>query len=287
MTLVSPVVVGYAGSAAAVAFEGRRAAAIVEFLFRDAAAAGMDTAGLPPAVQFKLYPDPEKAGLILRRGDSVLAEGAPDGALAEKLLGDVCRELAAESRGGLLFHAAALSFGGGGFLVPGGIGAGKTTLALHLALMGFGYSTDEMVFVQNGAGTMRPFLRPLNLKENSRPVFEDRLDFKEDAHRMLRTHQGWLLSPALFHDTPPSPEIPVRLIVFPRFLVGEKFDFKPLTKAQATAALMECLVNSRNRPDYGLTEAARLAKTTPAFRLRYSQFGQLTEWIDSLPKNLG
>ena len=49
--------------------------------------------------------------------------------------------------GGLWLHAALLSSGGGGLLLAGAPGAGKTTLAVALATRGFGYATDDLVGV--------------------------------------------------------------------------------------------------------------------------------------------
>src|SRR6185437_5660812 len=59
--------------------------------------------------------------------------------IIEKILASHQRELA--------FHAACMSRGGRNLLVSGAPGAGKSTIALHLAAKGFEYRGDDITFV--------------------------------------------------------------------------------------------------------------------------------------------
>jgi hypothetical protein len=51
---------------------------------------------------------------------------------------------------GFLAHAALLSRGGQGVLICGDPGAGKTTLSVSLLLAGFGYHSDDIVWISEG-----------------------------------------------------------------------------------------------------------------------------------------
>jgi hypothetical protein len=47
-------------------------------------------------------------------------------------------------------------------------------------------------------------------------------------------------------------------------------------------ALLQCLLNARNLPEYGFAEAARLARQIPAYHMRYSCFTQIGRQLQTL-----
>jgi hypothetical protein len=270
----------FAGSTVAVEYSGVRMAAIVDFLYRYVPADGDDD--VPPSVTYRMVPSGQAGRMALYRDDTLLYEGDSEPALADLLLGDSCHHLAQRSRGGLLFHAAGLAWQGQGLLLPGGIGAGKTTLAAWLVARSLDYLTDELVFVPHGADTMQTFTRPLNVKRTSRPALRDHFDFEGHAAHVVSTPHTDLIPPTLLKPANALSEPPLRLIVFPRYLPGGDFAWRPLSKAQAGLALMECLVNARNLPEHGFPEIVRLARQAPAYRLHYTDFDQIGGRIEAL-----
>jgi len=281
MSSKSAKVIRFAGSAVAVEHEGERAARIVDFLFRHA---GPEiNHDIPADITYRLVPGEEPDNMVLYREEMLLDAGTSEADLAERLLGSVCHDLADKSRGGLLFHSAALILKNNkGLVLPGGIAAGKTTLAFWLAMKGSNYLTDEMVFVADGADAFQAFGRPLNLKEPARLALEKYFNFEQKAGQCLRASRSTLISPELLGSGASTKETPISLIVFPGYREAGDSDLKPLTKAQAGLALMECLVNARNLPDHGLSEILRLVKMVPAFQLRYSHFDQLGKHLETL-----
>ncbi len=201
------------------------------------------------------------------------------------LLGETGYSLANKSRGGLLFHAGALAWEGKGLLLPGDIGAGKTTLTAWLALKGIGglnYLSDEMVFFPDGSVAMQTYTRPLNLKVPARAALEDLFDFEAHADHILSTSYGDLILPELLSFAGPHDETPVNLFLFPRYAAESEFELKPISTAQTGLALMECLVNARNLPEHGFREIARLAQIAPAYMMSYAHFDQIGDRIDAL-----
>jgi len=87
--------VHFANSAIAVEYEGERAAAMVEFLFRRIADAGP----VEPHTTYRVLP--QAAELVLRRADVTLYRGSSDAECADLLMGDSTHELADRSTGGL------------------------------------------------------------------------------------------------------------------------------------------------------------------------------------------
>jgi len=71
-------------------------------------------------------------------------------------------------------------------------------------------------------------------------------------------------------------------MIFPRYQPDVEFALRPISKAQAGLALMECLINARNLPGHGLSEIARLAQVAPAYKLSYANFDQIGERIEAL-----
>jgi hypothetical protein len=273
----------FAGSSVATEYEGERAARIVDFLYRHIPSG--DDHGTAPHVIYRVAPGAEAEKLALCRGADLLYEGDNEATLAELLLGETGRSLADKSRGGLLFHAGALAWKGKGLLLPGAIGAGKTTLTTWLALKGIGgleYLSDEMIFFPDGSDSMQTYTRPLNLKRPARTALKDLFDFEGNADRILSTTYSDLISPELVNFTGPRHETPVNLILFPRYAAGSVFELKSLSKAQAGLALMERLVNARNLPDHGFREIARLVRTAPGYKMSYAHFDQIGEQVETL-----
>ena len=273
----------FAGSSVATEHEGARVAGIVDFLYRHMPSG--DEHGTPPHVTFRITPGGEAGTLALYRGDDLLYQGDSEATLAEMLLGETGYSLADKSRGGLLFHAGALAGEGKGLLLPGDIGAGKTTLTTWLALKGIGrldYLSDEMVFFPDGANSMKTYTRPLNLKKPARVALKDCFDFEGNDDHILSTSYGDLIPPELLNFAGPRDEVPVNLILFPRYAAGSEFKLESLSKAKAGLALMECLVNARNLPGHGFRELVRLARTAPAYKMSYAHFDQIGDQVEVL-----
>lgn len=270
-----PRLISFAGSTVALEWSGETAAGIASFLFSGFPPPPPEAA--PPLACYRLLPGVPPGSLVLTRDGIGIAEGRDAGTLAERWLGAVSHELAWHSRGGLLLHAGALALPGttgGCAILPGGIGAGKTTLVLHLARRGLGYCSDEMVYLPTGAPDAVPCLRPLNLKRGSFAAVGGVVDLTPGPE-ILANAQGCLIDPARLGPAALAARLPVRLLLFPRFETGAAFSLAPLGRALAGLELMQCLVNARNLPEHGFPEAACLASTVPAWSLRYSAFDQL------------
>ncbi len=270
--------VSFAGSTVAIQYRGERPTAIVDFLYRHAPG----QSSLPPHVTYRLTADRRSDQLFLYRDGRLFYRNSSDGAVAEILLGDSCHNLAKESRGGLLFHAAALAWEGQGILLPGGMGAGKTTLAAWLAAKGLEYLTDELVFIPDGAERMQAFTRPLNLKHPSIHALDKCIDFSKLSDSILCNAHSCLVPHTLIGAGDAPAQVPIRLVLFPQYARCAEPALTALSSAQAGLDLMRCFVNARNLSGHGFREIARLARLAPAYRLRYSCFEQIEGQIESL-----
>jgi hypothetical protein len=265
----------FAGVTFAVEYEGEAAARIIDFLYGRLPPG----AGGAPSLTYRLLQ--QGSALHLYREGELIYRGADLPLCANLLLGQSCRHLASESREGMVFHAAVLVWQGLGLLLPGTIGAGKSTLAAWLVEKGLAYLTDELAFVPLGSDRVQGFTRPFNLK----PPALDLLRREAQGSVVCERWSGPgfdMLSPECLGPVTAGAAPPLRRLLFPHYAPQSVPTVRRLTGGQAALALMGTLVNARNLPEHGLGEVARLAEQTVAYALHYSAFDQVEGAIDEL-----
>lgn len=269
--------VSFAGTTLAIDYADAPIADLLEFLYRHIP----ESAAAQPDAVYRIVADAQTRQATLRRDGARIYQGAPDAMLAEQLLGDTCHEFAARCHAGLLFHAAGVAWRGEALLLPGAIGAGKTTLAGWLLTQGLHYLSDELMFAPTGSTHIQGFPRPLHLKARSDGTFP--LALPTAPHDVQRAGSTALIAPTQLNPVAPvSNSLPLHLIIFPRYTPGSDVQMQPLSPAQAGLRLMECLVNARNLPDHGLADVVRLAQHAPAYQLHYADFSQIAGLIPRL-----
>ena len=268
--------VHFANSAVSVEYEGERAAAVVEFLFRH-----IDHTGpAQPHIIYRLFQQADD--LVLQRDQITVYRGSAKAECADILLGDSTRALADRSTGGLLFHAAGLVRQGRGVLLPGRIASGKTTLSARLTLRGFDFLSDELIFVPAGSITLHALTRPLNVKSAARSVLRPYFDFDRCAAHLLSTPRGDLVPVELLRPQNELSPAALSVIILPQYTLEANFKLEPLSQAQAAFTLVDTVVNARNLPDHGLPELARLSRSIPAYQFVYNDFAQIADRLEVL-----
>ncbi|MDM8518439.1 hypothetical protein QUF64_00215 [Anaerolineales bacterium HSG6] len=265
----------FAGQTIEIIYDAPEAQAIIEFLYRHVPADPQ----IPPHVQYTLHYDAPRFEFYL--ADDLLYQGDNRATLAGVMLGNMGYHLADKNDGGLFFHSAGLSWKGRGVLLPGASGAGKTTLTAWLVARGFQYLSDEFIFLTPNSHVMHSFTRPLNLKLPSRPVLESVLDYETHADQILTDSHADLVPPALLGCPKPGGTPPLKLILFPIYdAQAEQLSWQEQSKAQTGLRLMQTIINARNLPQHGFSQATWLAKTVPAIKLCYNSFDQLGDQIE-------
>jgi hypothetical protein len=276
-------VVSFGGSSVRIDARGEKGAELVDFLYRDLPS----YEGPPPHVTLKVRAEPELQKLILRVGKAVYYRGDSFGRLASSLLSQTAFHLADKSQGGLLIHAAAVRGDGGCILFPGRTGAGKSTLTSWLMRKGFGYLTDELVYVPFGSKDVQPFARPLNIKQAGCAVLEPAIvDLDAPGVQVLRSPEIVLVPRGAWGQLDAIETSRLAAIVFPTFRAGAPCKFEAVPRAGVGIGLMGCLINARNLPGHGFGEVTHLARQVPGYTLEYGDFTQLETWVTSL-KALG
>ncbi|MCP4401598.1 MAG: hypothetical protein GY801_30400 [bacterium] len=261
-------------------WEGREAFDVLDFLFKDRLHSSPDSA-LPLFTLKAIKPQT----LLLYRGEKLLCKGGP-GKVAVRLLSRVVYELAKISKGGLLFHAAALSRNGRSILMPGQSGSGKTFLAARLADNGYSYLTDEMTLVESKNYCLCGFEKPLHIKN---PDAFKQIALKASGRSptnpacvSLPVAKGFLTN--CFHAPPAKRcrNTKAAMIIFPKYEDGITFGITRLADAHTGLLLMQSLINARNLPSDGFHEISMFSRKVPAYAMTYGNSSQAAQAVDSL-----
>lgn len=90
----------------------------------------------------------------------------------ERVLQDLNLAAIAQTRESILLHAGAVELEGRVIVIAGVSGQGKSTLTAALVRSGFSYVTDELVIIDPSTGSVRPYLKPLDLGTESLKMLE-------------------------------------------------------------------------------------------------------------------
>lgn len=138
----------------------------------------------------------------------------------------------------LLIHAGAVACGGVACLLPGSSGSGKTTLTVGLLAAGFAYLSDEIAAISLATGRLEPFAKSLTIKAGSRRLLAAQFHELQSDSAGLRAEgeQVWYLRPP--SNAWPSVPLPVRYIVFPRYIPGSPTSLTAISRSEALPRLL-------------------------------------------------
>ena len=265
--------ISFANSTVSIAYDGAKPTRIAEFLFRD-----VPTSDETPHYRFTLTNASDDADEILLYGEDVLLHRSRSlDEMAVYLLDRTCYHLADRSQGGCLFHGAGVSWQNQGIILAGQTGVGKSTLTAWLLTQGFGYLTDELVFVPQQSNTFQGFIRPINLKPSAKPILDEILNGSEPHDQILEGTVGRLVAASALNRGKLHIKSRLNLIIFPHYKPHSDFDLHRISKAEAGLVLMQCLVNARNLPEHGFPEIVRLVREIPTYQMTYSDFGPVKQ----------
>jgi hypothetical protein len=188
---------------------------------------------------------PGERGFDLRDGGRVI-RSAVDPAVAVATLVWRLNAIAAESTSHVLLHAACVTPPqGGGVLLVGGAGAGKSTLAAALVSAGMAYLSDELAGIDCRAGTVTPYPKPLVL----------------DGDRLVPASS--------LGEVAAGPVAPAAL-VFPRYRPDAGTTDMPFDPSWAFLALATHAINLRGLGGTALAWLAGLALACPARQVTHA-----------------
>jgi hypothetical protein len=164
--------------------------------------------------------------------------------------------IAREISGHVMIHGSCVAGPlGGAVVLPGGTGAGKSTLTAACVAAGLAYVTDELVALDRGTGTVAPYPKPLSL-------------------------QGERLVPASSLGRVAGRPATPSALVFPRYEPGAEVSDVPLDPGWSLLALAAHATNLAALGRTALTWLAGLALTCPARQFTYRDAPQVVAAIE-------
>ncbi len=135
----------------------------------------------------------------------------------------------------LIIHAAVVERQGKAVILPGTPGSGKSTLCAAMISRGWRLLSDEMTLIDLENGLVRPFPRPVSLKNQSIEVIQS---YAPDAFmgEVVRDTSkgtvGHLRPPAASVDRALEPAAPA-LVVFPKYRANAGVALTPMSRGYA------------------------------------------------------
>jgi len=192
-------------------------------------------------------------------------------------------------RGLYSVHAAGVAAGDRILLFPGTSGAGKSTLTLALLREGFGFLSDDMLFLARGRDGLRALAFPesVDVKDDSLRLFPELSDvLGQDPRpgwpkRQVRAEERFGAS-VVWEGRPAA-------LVFPRVAHAERSVIEPMDQGEALQELVpNILLTEPGSSQAHLDALAELARTCGCYRLETgSDFGEIARQLRSLPEVRG
>jgi hypothetical protein len=220
------------------------------------------------------------AGLVTLVVDGDVAVRNVSAALAlARLVWEINQGVIADPGDRLLVHASAVERSGAVALLPGGPGAGKSTLAAALVRAGLRYVTDETVGI-TAAGRVDPYPKPISLERGSIDVLTD---LARDSASVFVSEAGtWLVAPlAIRPDAVAPPGGTPTLVLVPRYTPDAATAVRPLSRAGACVALAEHAFNFATVPG-ALRLVADVVRHCRCFELQVNELAGVCELIVGL-----
>jgi hypothetical protein len=187
-------------------------------------------------------------------------------------------------RGCYSMHAAGFSKEGKTILIPGTSGAGKSTLAITLLRSGFGYLSDDMVFLRQHSGKLQVLGFPEDVDVSDRTInFFPELDFLRRSpkaagapKRAVRADEVYGIE--LISEARPG------AIVFPQISANERSSLRPIGADEALLELASNVLLTEGRSCQShLDILTELARQTPCYRLETGRdFDRIPLLLDEL-----
>lgn len=181
----------------------------------------------------------------------------------------------------LHLHGGGFRAGDAAILLPGGHGAGKTSLTIEALYRGYQVYSDEILVVDPERLLLRPYSRCFVVKEPGMQLFPhlQGLYGTRSPQKAGRSLMVWYVNPGEIREAYLAPPAPCRWLIFPRFRPGAPTRLTPVSELEVVGRLLACVFTFFLNRDATLTGVAALARTCGAFDL---EFGELQSGFDAI-----
>jgi hypothetical protein len=175
----------------------------------------------------------------------------------QHLLWEANRRAIDETHDLVLVHASAAVHQGRAIILPGPMGAGKSTLAAALLHAGLGYLTDEIVAIDPATGVVVPYPKYLSLGAALAHLVPER-----PAVQRSIVGDAQLVAPEVIRAGGVAPAARPRWIVFPRYERDASTTIEPMRAPAALAAIARHAFHLDDGPAALATLAAAVGESS-------------------------
>lgn len=171
-------------------------------------------------------------------------------------------------RGCYSMHAAGFSKDGKAILIPGTSGAGKSTLAITLLRSGFGYLSDDMVFLQRRSEGLAVLSFPEDVDVSDQTIgFFPELDFLRSSPKLVAWAKRQVRADEIY-GVEMLREARPGAIVIPKISGKERSSMRPIDADEALLEMVSniLLTDARSCQSH-LDILTELVRQTPCYRL--------------------
>ena len=182
-------------------------------------------------------------------------------------------------------HAAGFCKNGKAILIPGTSGAGKSTLAITLLRSGFGYLSDDMVFLRRNTAGLRVLGFPEDVDVSDQTIrFFPELKFLEGTAKT----RGWSKNQVRADEVYGAElvgEAEPGAIVLPQIAHRDTSTLRRISPDEALVEIVSNVLLTESRSCQGhLNALTELVMNTPCYRLETGRdFDQIPTLLSGLP----
>ena len=132
-------------------------------------------------------------------------------------------------------HAAAASFGHQAVILPGPMGAGKSTLVAGLMARGATYLTDEVAALDPATGLVLPYPKPLSL--GPAPALLKPIEWEPSTTARSYLGAGGVVPAHVLGPSIADSGVPLGLVVLPRYVPSAPTEIVRISQAEALASV--------------------------------------------------
>ena len=193
--------------------------------------------------------------------------------------------IATASGSDIVIHAAVVERDGMALVLPGEPGSGKSTFCADLVFKGWRLLSDELTIIDPKTGLVRPFPRPISLKNSSIDIVAERHPAAPMSGRITDTRKGdiaYIRPPDSAVDS--AEAVKISRVIFPKYIAQAELELTPLTKAFGFSRLLENTFNLDLLNKQGFAQYADSISDTDFFDLSYSDLDQVHRCLAELCK---
>ncbi|MDT0627699.1 HprK-related kinase A [Alteromonas sp. W364] len=181
-----------------------------------------------------------------------------------------------------IVHSAVLAKDNKAILFPAPPGSGKSTLTAHLSQNGWRLLSDEMALIQPKTNRVRPFVRPVCLKNSSIELAKAWFPDATYSSIARHTHKGDVIHMAAPSEASAAcdEEAEIVGIVYPNYKADTTLDIYPMNM---TESFMQLVSNSFNFTVVGnesFDTITQVIEQSKHFEIFYNDLNEVSAFLD-------